>query len=234
MVGSVSPPPPLRLSDFVQKQGPQDQVTKRLDLDVGHPIACVPQKRLGFRTDGVKQNHRTPFSHHPTRLTMPQGRRMPSPLGAVWKQLRFSTRPPCFTDARLYTLVAFCCLVSIKVQHMHQTKKAFIYTDAIYIEAITCESMTITKTGFDRHVLGRAMRSGKWVSASFCLCRLATLWVHFGFQSCTACTLSDAVVEGIGRGTSAVAAPVACAQKLIQWPRLYLPPLPPNKNTPNV
>ena len=42
-----------------------------------------------------------PSAATPHKLTMPHGRRIPSPLGDVWRQLKLSTRTPfLWTDAR--------------------------------------------------------------------------------------------------------------------------------------
>ena len=63
---------------------------------------------------------------------MPKGRRMPIPPGVLEQQLKlFFTRPPLFADTGLYTLIAFCCLVLLKVQHTYTTKKLQLYIGGV-------------------------------------------------------------------------------------------------------
>ena len=86
----------------------------------------------------------------PTKLTMPKGRRMPIPPGVLQQQLKFFTRPPLFADTGLYTLIAFCCLGLIKVQHKYTTKKN-IFIRGGTIQQTTRPSDTQTRETKPRH-----------------------------------------------------------------------------------
>ena len=58
----------------------------------------------------------------PTKLTMSQGRRMPPPLGVVWRQLSFFTRAPFFlTHVRLDESKVFFFLRQLKQLKLYKS-----------------------------------------------------------------------------------------------------------------